>query len=180
MLALFLCGEFLLYVPCGLLFFNLGSFSYTFRARLLFSSGEYKFLLHIPCLLYFSLGSLSYISSAGFFFSLSLFFFFLFFFFFKKNQNIWGVSLTHPMLASFLCGEFLLHILCWLFSFSFYLGSSSYTSRAGLIFIWGVSLTYLLQTLYGEFLLIIPCCFDFYARSFSYTFSFSFLSGKFH
>ena len=25
-----------------------------------------------------------------------------------------GVSLTHPVLASFLSGEFLLHIPCWL------------------------------------------------------------------
>ena len=33
------------------------------------------------------------------------------------------------MLASFLCGEFLLHIPCWLHS---YVGSFSYTSRAGL------------------------------------------------
>ncbi len=35
-----------------------------------------------------------------------------------------GVSLTHPMLASFLSGGF------------------SYTSYAGVIFIWGVSLTH--------------------------------------
>ena len=41
---------------------------------------------------------------------------------------MWGVSLTHPMLASFWCGEFLLHILSWLL---FYVGSFSYTSRAG-------------------------------------------------
>ena len=34
------------------------------------------------------------------------------------------------MLASFLCGEFLLHIPCWLHS---YMGSFSYTSRAGLL-----------------------------------------------
>ena len=77
------------------------------------------------------------------------------------------------MLASFLCGEFLLHILsrllffflflsrefpshmpCWL---HLYLGSFSYTSRVGLIFIWGVSLTHPMLAL------------DFYAVSFSYT-----------
>ena len=51
----------------------------------------------------------------------------------------WGVSLTHPVLASSLCGEFLLHILSWL---NFYAGSFSYTSRAGFFFlfsffIWG-------------------------------------------
>ena len=49
---------------------------------------------------------------------------------------MWGVSCTHPMLAS-LCGEFLLHILCWLLC----VGSFSYTSSAG-FFVWGVSLTH--------------------------------------
>ena len=100
---------------------------------------------------------------------------------------IWGVSLTHPVLASPLCGEFLLHILCWLY---FYLGSFSYTSLASvflsfffffksrelplhvsywlLILIWGVSLTHpmLALCLCGEFLLHIPCCLHFYAVSF--------------
>ena len=93
---------------------------------------------------------------------------------------IWGVSLTHPMLASFFCGEFFLQIPCWLYfsvgSFSLThpmlasfsnLGSFSYTSRTVFIFsaeslfnipccfifIWGVSLTYpmLILLLYGEF-----------------------------
>ena len=41
---------------------------------------------------------------------------------------MWGVSLTHPVLPSFLCGEFLLHIP---FCLDFYAGSFSYTSRAG-------------------------------------------------
>ena len=74
---------------------------------------------------------------------------------------MWGVSLTHPVLASFLCGEFLLHIPCWL---HFYVGSFSYTSRAGFIFMWGVSLTHpvLASFLCGEFLLHIPCCLDSY------------------
>ena len=52
---------------------------------------------------------------------------------------LWGVSLTLPMLAWILSGEFLLHIPCWL---QFYLVSFSYTSRAGFNFIWGVSLTH--------------------------------------
>ena len=116
----------------------------------LFLSGE--FLLHIPCLLIFS---------------------FIF---------LWGVCLTHPMLFLFVslslfsCGEFLLDIPCWLYfymgSFLIYLGSFSYTSRAGLIFIWGVSLTHpvLASFLCREFLIHIPCCFQFYARSLSYTF----------
>ena len=117
-------------------FFYLGSFSYTSHAGFIFIGGvslthpvlasflSGEFLLHIPCWLRFYL------------------FFFLFF--------IWGVSLTHPML------DLLLHIpsslrffLLFLGSFSstscwvhFYRGSFSYTSRAGFIFILGVSLTH--------------------------------------
>ena len=75
---------------------------------------------------------------------------------------IGGVSLTHPVLASFLSGRFVLHIPCWFF-FHFYLGSFSYTSHAGLIFMGGgggggVSLTHpmLASFLSGEFLLHIP------------------------
>ena len=79
---------------------------------------------------------------------------------------IWGVSVTHPVLASFLSGEFLLQIPCWLyFSLTHQimacfsnLGSFFYTSRAGLIFIWGVSLKHhmLASFLCGEFLLNSP------------------------
>ena len=61
---------------------------------------------------------------------------------------IWGVSLTHPMLALFFCGEFLLHIPCWLFCFLFCFCFKfrefllpipcwlcfSYTSRTGFFF----------------------------------------------
>ena len=52
---------------------------------------------------------------------------------------MWGVSLTQPVLASFLSGEFLLHIPRWR---QFDLGSFSYTSRAGFIFMSGSSLTH--------------------------------------
>ena len=95
---------------------------------------------------------------------------------------ILGVSITHPVLA-FTCGEFLLHIPCWLY---IYLGSFSYTSRSGFIFICGVSLTHptlalifcreflthpMLAFLFffysGEFLLHIPCWLHFYAGSFA-------------
>ena len=86
------------------------------------------------------------------------------------------VSLTHLVLASFLSGEFLLHIPCWL---HFYLGSFSYTSRAGFIFIWGVSLTHpmLAGIFCGDLLLHILCwlffiyflIFNFYLGSLSYT-----------
>ena len=127
----------------------------------LFLYGE--FLLHIPRWRQFYLGSFSYTSRAYVIF-------------------IWGVSLTHPVLALILLAYFLLHISCW---FHFYLGSFSYTSRAGFIFIWGFSLThpaldsflcgkFLLHIpcwlfLCGEFLLHIPCCLHFYAVSFAYT-----------
>ena len=108
-----------------------------------------EFLLHIPYL-----GSFCYTAPAGFLF-------------------IWGVSLTHPVLASFLSREFLLHIPCclhfylasfffsvfFLFSFFFNMGSFSFTSYAGFIFIWRVSLTHPTPPLVfcGEFLLHIPC-----------------------
>ena len=88
-----------------------------------------------------------------------------------------GVSLTHPVLAYFLSGEFLLHIPCWLtfclgsFSYTsragliFPLGSVSYTSRAGFIFMWGFSL-------------IHPALVSFLCRGFSYT-SRAFFSSSF-
>ena len=114
--------------------------------------------------------SFSYISHAGFIF-------------------IWGVSLTYPVLASFLTGEFLLHIPCWL---NLYLGSFSYTSRAGFnfisgvslkqpmlasFFIWGVSLPQPLLVSFFFFFFF----FFFYLGSFSYTTraGFIFISGVF-
>ena len=127
MLILFLCGKFLLHIPCSPHIY-LGGLCYTSRARSFFIfiwgvslthpmlasflSGE--FLLRIPCWLSFSvfcphffLGSFSYTSRARFTF-------------------IWGVSLTHPMLALFLCGK----VLFFLFLF-FDLGSFSYAYRTG-------------------------------------------------
>ena len=169
-------GGVLFHTPCWLHFY-LRSFSYTSRATFIFMRGVSlthpvlsrflcrEFLLHIPCFFFFFfffsprplfiliflfyLGSFSYTSRAGFIF-------------------IWGVSLTRPMLASFLCGEFLLHIPCWL---HFYLRSFSYTSRAGFIFVFGVSLTHpvLASFLCLEFLLHILCWLNIYADSFSYT-----------
>ena len=118
----------------------------------------WEFLLHIPCWLQFYAGSFSYTSHAGF-----LFFFFFNFYLGSFSYTsravlifIWGVSLTHPcrpfcfvfnlvaslrhpVLALFFSGEFFLHVPCWL---NLYLGSFSYTSRAGFIFIWGVSITH--------------------------------------
>ena len=74
--------------PALLFFFLFFFFFFLFLSRELPS--------YIPCWLHFYLGSFSYISHAGLNFT-------------------WGVSLTHPVLASFFCGEFLWHILCWLF-----------------------------------------------------------------
>ena len=143
-LALFLSGEFLLYIPC-LLYFSVGSFFYTSHAGYFFfffliwgvslthivlaSFLCQEFLSPIPYWLYVYLGSFSYIPCLLFFlggggrgglsfsvggFSCTSDAGFIF---------IWGVSLTHPVLASFLCGEFLLHILCWLFSSSFFISA---------------------------------------------------------
>ena len=168
-LPTFLCGEFLLHIICCLDFYA-GSFSYTSRAGFLllflfcFLSGEFllhipwwflflsgELLLHIPCWLHFCRGSFSYIFLAGFIF-------------------IWGVSLTHPVLALILSGDLFLHIPCWLhfykgsFSYTsvldrFYVGSFSYTSHAAFIFMHGISLAHpkLPSILCGEFVLHIPC-----------------------
>ena len=154
----------LLFFVC--LFFNPGSFPHTSRAGFisiwgvflihpvlaLFLSGE--FLLHVPCYLYFSLGRFFCTSHAGYFCS---FFFFSFFF------SIWGVfHLTHPVLA----------FLYIFFYYRFLIqGVSPHTSRAGFIYIWGISLTHsvLASFLYGEFLLHIPCWLHFSLGSFSYT-----------
>ena len=86
------------------------------------------------------------------------------------------------MLDSFLSREFLLQIPCWLhlyagsFSYTFRAGVTimwgvSYTSHAGLNFIWGVSRTHpvLASILAEEFLLHIPCWLQFSLGSFSYT-----------
>ena len=231
-----LCGEFLLHIPCCLHFY-LGSFSYTSRVAFIFIwevSLTHPVLVSFSfffvwCCLYFSAWSFTYTSRVGFVFLSPwefvlqipfLFLFFLFCFVFKSREFllhipcwihfhrgsfsytsragfifIWGVSLTHPMLASFISGEFLLHIPgeflphipCWLY---FSGGGFFYTSEAGsppppppicrvslthpvlaLFFICGVSLTHPVLTLFlsGEFLLHIPCWLHFYAGSFSYT-----------
>ena len=94
------------------------------------------------------------------------------------------MSFYYTSRASFiLSGKFLLHIPCWL---NFYLGSFSYTSHTGFIFLWGVSLTHshagfnyirwlslihrMLALLFcSEFLLHIPCYLYFYAGNFFYT-----------
>ena len=145
MLDLLFCVEFHLHIPCWLFFF-LFFFSFFF---------SFFFLCFFSLFPFFHLGSFSYTFHVGFTF-------------------LWGVSRTHPLLTSYLCGEFLLHIpFCLRFypgSLSdtfcadvvfvvFYLGSFSYTSRAGLFCLF----------LLGEFLLHIPCWVHFYRGSFSYT-----------
>ncbi len=160
--ALFLSWEFLLHIPaCFLWRGGWGGGGLTHPMLLLFSCffSFFFFLLFFPfCCgeflleillgwLYLNLGSFSYTSRAGFPF-------------------LWGVSLTHPMLSSFLSGEFLLHIPCWL---SFSVGSFSHTSHAGFPFLWGDSLTHPMLTLFlsGKFLLHIPCCLQFSLGSLS-------------
>ena len=168
MLVSFSCGEFLLHIPYRLCFY-VGSFSYTSRAVFIFMRGVSlthsmlalfffgEFLLHIPCwLLVFS--SREFLLHIPWWLLFCLFVFVCLFLF----VFMWGVSVTHPVLASFLSGEFLLQIPCWLyFSLTHQimacfsnLGSFFYTSRAGLIFIWGVSLS-------------ITCWLHFYVGSFS-------------
>ena len=150
-LASFLCGEFLLHIPCWLLsfFLLLLLFLYIFiwgvslihSMLASFLSGE--FLLHIPCWLLYYVPSFSYTSRGDFFFicGVSLTHPVLaslvgsFSYTSCAGFFIWGVSLTHPVLASS-CGEFLLHVPCWLYN----LGSFSYTSFAGFLML-GVSLT---------------------------------------
>ena len=143
MLTVFLCGEFLLHNPCWLPFYLRVSLTYPTMTPIL--PGE--FLLRIRTAFTFYRGSFSDRFPAGFIF-------------------IWGVSLTHPSLASFyagsfsytlfLCGEFLLYNPCWL---PFLSGTFSYTSHDDVNFTWGVSLTHpvLASFLSGEFLLHIPC-----------------------
>ena len=108
-MTLVLCGEFVLRIPCCIDFYA-RSFSYISRARF--------FIFFID---FFYLGSFFYTSRAGFFLFSG------------------GGSLTYPMLDSFLSGESLLHIPCWL---HFYLWSFSYTSHAVFTLLCGVSLTY--------------------------------------
>ena len=130
MLTLFLCGEFLLHIPCCLhvyrgvspthsvcIDFYARSFSYTSHFAFVSLFFVVVFirgvsLTHAVLVSFLYRGSFPYTSRAGFIFIL-------------------GVSLTHPMLISHLSGEFLLHIPCWL---SFSVGSFSYTSRGWLHF----------------------------------------------
>ena len=100
----------------------------------------------------------------------------------SRVARIFMLHIPCWFLFSFLSGVFLLSISCWLF---FSVGSLSDTSRAGFIFMWGVSLTHPMLTLFlcegyllhfpvlpsflsGKFVLYIPCWF-----------LFSFLSGEF-
>ncbi len=125
------------------LFFT--GFIYTYNADFFDLFLFWEFLLHIPCWLRFYPGNFSYTSRTGFIFYLGSFSYtshacFIF---------LWGVSLTHPMLASFLSrvgfsytshtrfflsGEFLLHIPC-------------------LLFVWGVSLTHPMLAFFLSFFL---------------------------
>ncbi len=119
---LFLWEEFLLHIPCCLNVYT-GSFSYTSRAVLISTLGVS--LIHPMQVFSFFIWWTSLTDTV----LVSFFFLFFSFFLFIK-----GVCHTHPVLAWFLSGVFLLHIPCW---FHFYRGSFSYTSGAGFGFIWG-------------------------------------------
>ena len=89
---------------------------------------------------------------------------------------IWGISVAHPVLVLFLCREFLLHIPCWLHFLTrecflhipsclhFYVGLcldfyvGNYLTHSVLALIWS-----------EDFLLQIPCWFQFYRGNLSYT-----------
>ena len=161
----FLSGEFLLHIPCWLRFYwGRGGGGYASNAGFVFILGvslkhpvlvlhlSGEFLLHVPCSFHIYVGSFSYVThpmlTFTFMWGVSLTHPMLTF------TLMWGVSLTHPMLTftlmwgvsltrpvlpSFLFGEFLFHIRCWL---HFYRGSFSYASHAGFPFLWGVSITH--------------------------------------
>ena len=110
---------------------------------------------HAAGFFFVNLGSFSYTSRAAFIFMQGL------------------VSLTHPVLASFLSGEFLLHIPCCL----------HFMSSVGSFSLDWVSLKHhmLASFLCGEFPSHISCWLWFYLGSFSYTSCawLLFLSGEF-
>ena len=126
---IFWCGEFLLHPDC-LLSFSLGSFCYTSHTGFFsFNLGSFSYTTRAG--FFFYVGSFSYTSRVGFIFiwGVSLTHPVLAFLkYFFLDILFWGVSLTHPMLALFLCGEFLLHLHRLL---SFSLGSFCYTSHTG-------------------------------------------------
>ena len=92
-----------------------------------------------------SVGSFSYTSRVNFF---------LLFFFLGGGGGVFRHTMVTFFLFFLKSLEFLLHIPCWLLR----VGSFSYTSHAGFIFIWGVSHTHtvLASFLSREFLLHIP------------------------
>ena len=183
MLALFVCWEFLLHIPCWLLFLIWGV-SLTHPMLTWIWSGE--FVLHVPCWIIFMSGvslthpMLALILSNDFllhmpcwgffllfflsFFFLFLFFsFFLFFFLFLLNIPCWlhFSCISH---AAFIClwEAYLTHPM--LASFS-NLGSFSDTSLA--VFILSCGIAHAASFLSGKFLLHIPCCFHFYLGNLS-------------
>ena len=136
-------------------------------------SGE--FLLHIPCSIFLSVGSISYTSHAVFCLKSTEFLwhnpfwlhFYLRSFSYISSAGLifmWGVSLTHPMLTLFSLSRAafifigavsLTHPMLTLFSLS----------RAAFIFIGAVSLTHPMLTLFS----LSRAGFVFYRGSFSYT-----------
>ena len=168
-----LSGKFLLHIPCCLRFY-LGSLSYTSRAVFVLFE---DIILHISCWFCFYVGCLSYTSRATFIFIGE------FLLHIPCCTDFYARSFSytsHVAFVSSLSGEFLLHIPYWFlllsfffpsFLYIFYRGKFPYISRAGFIFIWGVSLNRLMLAsfLSWEFLLHIPCWLYFTVGGFSYT-----------
>ena len=166
-----------------------GSFSYTSRAGFVFYLETFSYTSRAS--LKFYAGSFSYTSRAAWCFMRGVSLTHPVLASFLSGEFLlhiprwlqfffWEVSLTHPVLPLFLCWEFLLHIPCWN---HFHAGNFSNTSRAGFIFISGVSLTHptmawnlmqgvslthhvLLDFLCAEFLLHIPYLLHFLFRKF--------------
>ena len=179
--------------PVLVSFFYRGSFSYTSRAGFIFIWGVS--LTH-PML---ASWNFSYTSSRAGFNFISVFSLthpMLVFFFKLSGEFLLDISHWLHFYAGsfsytshsdrFYAGNLeLLYIPCWLllfffsffFFFFFYLGSFSYTSRAGFIFIWGVSLIHPVLVLFlcRECLLHIPCCLHFCTGSLSHTYCAAFI-----
>ena len=179
-LTLFLCGEFVLRIPCCIDFYA-RSFSYTSRARSFYFSYFFiwavsfthpvlvsfffpgEFLLHIPCWIHSCVFFLSGESLLHIPCSLH---FYLWSFSYTSHAGftfLCGVSLTHPKLGFSVKNKTKLNLVSFSYTsrvgFFFCLGSFSYTSRDGLTFIWRVSLTHPMLALVfcGRFLLHILC-----------------------
>ena len=113
MRASFLSVQFLLHIPCWIHFY-LGSFSYTSHAGFTFLWGVSLIhpklaFLFVVVVLFLSICRVSLTHPVLVSVCFCVVFFFVVFF---LGGGGGGGTLKHPVLALFLCGEFLLHIPC--------------------------------------------------------------------